>query len=45
MLEHINSPEQTKAWLEMYKAMQYYWHTGLFLGIIATMFLALAFRC
>jgi presenilin-like A22 family membrane protease len=45
MLEHINSPEQTKAWLTMYKAMQYYWHAGLVLGIIATMFLALAFRC
>ena len=45
MLDHINSPEQTKAWLTMYKAMQYYWHAGLVLGIIATMFLALAFRC
>lgn len=45
MLEHINSPEQTKAWLTMYKAMQYYWHAGLVLGIVATMFLALAFRC
>ena len=45
MLEHINSPEQTKAWLAMYKAMQYYWHTGLVLGIIAVAFLGLAFRC
>ena len=45
MLEHINSPEQTKAWLAMYRAMQYYWHAGLVLGIVATMFLALAFRC
>jgi hypothetical protein len=45
MLQHINSPEQTKAWLVMYKSMQYYWHAGLVLGIIAIMFLALAFRC
>jgi len=45
MLEHINSPEQTKAWLAMYKAMQYYWHAGLVLGIIAVAFLGLAFRC
>jgi hypothetical protein len=45
MLQHINSPEQTRAWLAMYKAMQYYWHSGLALGIIATAFLALAFRC
>jgi hypothetical protein len=45
MLEHINSPEQTKAWLTMYKTMQYYWHAGLVLGIVAVAFLALAFRC
>lgn len=45
MLEHINSPEQTKAWLTMYKTMQYYWHAGLVLGILAVAFLALAFRC
>jgi len=45
MLEHINSPEQTKAWLTMYKTMQYYWHAGLVLGIASVAFLALAFRC
>ena len=45
MLEHINSPEQTKAWLTMYKTMQYYWHAGLVLGIVSVAFLALAFRC
>lgn len=45
MLEHINSPEQTKAWLAMYRAMQYYWHAGLVLGIVAVAFLAIAFRC
>ena len=45
MLDHINSPEQTKAWLTMYKTMQYYWHAGLVLGIVAVAFLAVAFRC
>ena len=45
MLNHINSPEQTKAWLTMYKHMQYYFHAGLVLGIIAVAFLAFAFRC
>lgn len=45
MLQHINSPEQTKAWLIMYRAMQYYWHAGLVLGIVAVAFLAIAFRC
>ena len=45
MLNHINSPDQTKAWLTMYKHMQYYFHAGLVLGIIAVAFLAFAFRC
>lgn len=45
MLEHINSPEQTKAWLAMYKEMQYNYHFGMVIGIIAVAVLALAFRC
>jgi hypothetical protein len=45
MLEHINSPEQTKAWLAMYKEMQYNYHFGMVVGIIAVGVLAFAFRC
>lgn len=45
MLNHINSPDQTKAWLTMYRYMQYYYHAGLVLGIIAVAFLSIAFRC
>lgn len=45
MLEHINSPEQNKAWLQMYKTMQFYYHSGLLLGLIAVVLLAFAFRC
>ena len=45
MLEHINSPEQTKAWLTMYKTMQYNYHFGFIVGLIAVGVLALAFRC
>lgn len=45
MLEHIKSPEQTKAWLSMYKTMQYFYHGGLLLGLIAVILLAFAFRC
>ena len=44
MLDHIKTPEQTKAWLQMYKSMQKYYHTGLLLGIIAVAFMAVAFR-
>jgi uncharacterized protein YacL len=45
MLEHIKSPEQTQAWLKMYKTMQYYYHSSLFLGLVAVILLAFAFRC
>jgi hypothetical protein len=40
MLDHINSPEQTKAWLMMYRTMQYNYHFGILLGIIAVGLLA-----
>ena len=45
MLQHINSPEQTKAWLTMYREMQYIYHFGFVLGVIAVGVLAFGFRC
>jgi uncharacterized protein YacL len=45
MLNHINSPEQTKAWLQMYREMSYNYHMGISLGIIAVGIFAFAFRC
>ena len=45
MLNHINSPEQTKAWLTMYRSMQVNYHMGLVIGIVAVGVLAFAFRC
>ena len=45
MLNHVNSPEQVKAWLQMYREMSYNYHAGLALGIIAVGVLAFAFRC
>ena len=45
MLNHINNPEQTKTWLQMYREMQFNYHLGLVLGIIAVGILAFAFRC
>ena len=45
MLQHINSPEQTRAWLTMYKTMQYNYHVGFVLGIVAVGLMAHAFRC
>jgi len=44
MLDHIKTPEQTKAWFQMYRGMQVYYHTGLVLGIIAVGIFAHAFR-
>jgi len=45
MLNHVNNPEQVKAWLQMYREMSYNYHAGLALGIVAVGILAFAFRC
>ena len=45
MLNHINSPEQVKAWLQMYREMSFNYHAGLALGIIGVGIMAFAFRC
>jgi uncharacterized membrane protein YkgB len=45
MLNHINTREQTKAWLIMYRSMQVNYHLGLIIGIVAVGVLAFAFRC
>lgn len=45
MLNHVESREQTQAWLYMYRTMQYYYHAGLVLGIIGVGVFAYAFRC
>lgn len=45
MLEEVENEQQTKAWLQMYKNMQYYYHGGLLLGIAAIGLMAFAFRC
>ena len=45
MLNHINNPEQVKAWLQMYREMSYNYHAGLALGIIGVGIFAFAFRC
>jgi len=44
MLNYIKTPDQTKAWLKMYRSMQVYYHTGLVLGIIAVGIFAHSFR-
>ena len=45
MIEHLNNKEQTKAWLDIYKTMQFKYHFGLLLGIIASMIFAASNRC
>jgi hypothetical protein len=45
MLNHINNPEQVKAWLQMYREMSYNYHAGLAFGIIGVGIFAFAFRC
>lgn len=45
MLDHLTTPEETKAWLIMYKGMQRNYHMGLLFGVVAVAFLGFAFRC
>ncbi len=45
MLKHIQNKEEIRAWLQMYREMQYNYHMGLALGIIGVGVLAFAFRC
>ena len=44
MLKHTTTPQQTRAWLHMYRGMQVYYHTGLVLGLLAVACFAYAFR-
>jgi hypothetical protein len=44
MLNEIRTPAETKAWLEMYKTMSFYYHSGLLLGLVAIGTLGYAFR-
>jgi uncharacterized protein YacL len=45
MLSHMNNEKEIKSWLLMYREMQFNYHMGLVLGIIAVGILAFAFRC
>lgn len=45
MLNHLQNKEEIRAWLQMYREMQYNYHMGLVLGIIAVGILGFAFRC
>ena len=45
MLDHLQNKAEVKAWLLMYREMQYNYHMGLVLGIVAIGIFAFAFRC
>jgi len=45
MLNHMKKQEEVNAWLQMYKSMQYNYHMGMALGIVAVGVFASAFRC
>jgi len=45
MLNHMTNQEEVKGWLIMYREMQYNYHAGLALGIVAVGIFAFAFRC
>ena len=45
MLNHMGTQQEVKGWLLMYREMQYNYHMGFILGIIAVGIFAYAFRC
>ena len=45
MILHLNEEDQREKWLNIYKTMQFKYHIGLLLGIIASMVLAYAVKC
>ena len=45
MVLHLQSPEEKEAWLKVYRTMQYNYHMGLVLGLVAVGLIAFAFRC
>jgi uncharacterized protein YacL len=45
MLNYVKNNADAKEWYSMYKEMQYNYHLGFVLGIIAVGFLGFAFRC
>lgn len=45
MLNHLQNKDEIRTWLQMYREMQYNYHMGIVLGIIAVGVLAYAFRC
>ena len=45
MLNHINNERVAKLWTKMYREMQFNYHMGIVLGILAVGVFAFAFRC
>ena len=45
MILHLNEENQRKKWLNINKTMQFNYHVGLLLGIIASMVLAHGVKC
>lgn len=45
MLNHIKDQASAQAWLKLYRGMQFNYHFGLVLGIIAVGIFAFSFRC
>lgn len=43
MIEHIQKPEQIEAWLKIYRSMQFKYHLGFFVGLIAIIFISRAY--
>jgi len=45
MVLHLDTREQREEWLKVYRAMQFNYHMGLGVGIVAVIVLSMAFKC
>lgn len=45
MLNYLNTPEQKKAWLEVYRTMMWNYHASLLVGVLSALVLGGVFKC
>lgn len=43
MIEFLNNHEQIEAWLKIYKSMQFHYHAGFLIGLVAMIFITRAY--
>jgi len=45
MTNHLRTKDQIRGWTEVYRHMNYRWHMGIVMGIVAMFFLGRGMSC